>query len=80
MLKEFLDRLLELKRPETVEVHGRVYSTLGLNPVGQPMAEPGSRWRCSPSRTGSSGRAWICRSSRNHSGGGLLEGPPHSFL
>lgn len=40
MLQEFLDRLLELQRPETVEVHGRVYSTLGLNPVGQPMAEP----------------------------------------
>ena len=40
MLTEFLDRLLELQRPETVEVHGRVYSTLGLNPVGQPMAEP----------------------------------------
>ena len=39
MLTEFLDQLLELQRPETVEVHGRVYSTLGLNPVGQPMAE-----------------------------------------
>lgn len=39
MLTELLDRLLELKRPETVEVHGRVYSPLGLNAIGEPMAE-----------------------------------------
>lgn len=38
MLKEFLDRLLELKRPETVPVAGRMYSTLGLHAITEPMA------------------------------------------
>ena len=39
MLKEFLDRLLELKRPETVTVAGRMYSTVGLTAVNEPMAD-----------------------------------------
>lgn len=39
MLREFLNRILELKRPETVVVNGRPYSTLGLTAVGEPMAE-----------------------------------------
>lgn len=33
MLREFLDRLLELSRPEVVTVDGRQYSTIGLTPV-----------------------------------------------
>lgn len=36
MLKEFIDRLLELNRPETVEVNNRIYSTLGLKLVTNP--------------------------------------------
>lgn len=39
MLQEFLDRLLELKRPETVAVNGRTYITIGITAVGEPMAE-----------------------------------------
>ncbi len=39
MLVEFLNRLLDLKRPETVEIHGRVYSTNKLASVESPVAE-----------------------------------------
>lgn len=37
MLKEFLNRLLELKRPETVEIDGRPYTTSQLHPIKDPM-------------------------------------------
>lgn len=40
MLKEFLNQLLALQRPEVVDVEGRKYSTQGLTAVGLPMAEP----------------------------------------
>lgn len=40
MLKEFLDRLLELNRPETVIVEGRTYSPLGLKMMTDPSPTP----------------------------------------
>lgn len=42
MLKEFVQYLLELKRPETVEIEGRTYSTRSLNLIneGKPSVEP----------------------------------------
>lgn len=39
MLAEFLNRLLELKRPELVGANGRTYSTHNLNPVREPEPE-----------------------------------------
>lgn len=36
MLKNFLDRLLELARPETVEIEGLKYSTGKLSLIGEP--------------------------------------------
>jgi len=39
MLTEFLEKMLELKRPETVEIDGRTYSTLGLTAVKDPFPE-----------------------------------------
>ena len=36
MLKEFLEKLLELKRPEVVKVNDRDYSTINLEPVYEP--------------------------------------------
>lgn len=36
MLKEFLEKLLELKRPEIVKVNDRDYSTINLEPVYEP--------------------------------------------
>lgn len=38
MLTELLDRLLELKRPETVSVDGRSYSTSAIEPIKKPVA------------------------------------------
>lgn len=40
MLAEFVQELLKLKRPETVAVNGRTYSTDTLQPVAEPMASP----------------------------------------
>lgn len=40
MLKEFVDRILELARPVTQEVDGRTYSTVQLHPVLEPAATP----------------------------------------
>lgn len=39
MLVEFLNRLLDLTRPETVPIDGRVYSTNKLLPIERPVAE-----------------------------------------
>ncbi|MGE4544191.1 MAG: hypothetical protein AB7D06_08780 [Pedobacter sp.] len=36
MLEKFLNRLIELKRPETVEIDGRQYTTAKLYPVEDP--------------------------------------------
>lgn len=36
MLKAFVEKLLELKRPETVQVNNRDYSTINLDPVLEP--------------------------------------------
>lgn len=36
MLKEFVEKLLELKRPETVQVKNRDYSTINLEPILEP--------------------------------------------
>lgn len=36
MLKEFLEKLLELKRPETIEVEGRNYATIDIHGVKEP--------------------------------------------
>lgn len=36
MLKEFVEKLLELKRPETVKVDNRDYSTINLDPILEP--------------------------------------------
>lgn len=42
MLKEFVEYLLELKRPEIVEIEGRTYSTCSLNLIneGKPSVRP----------------------------------------
>lgn len=40
MLAEFVQELLKLKRPETVEVHGRPYATGTLQSIATPMASP----------------------------------------
>lgn len=37
MLKEFVEKLLELKRPETIKVDGREYSTIDIRPVYEPL-------------------------------------------
>lgn len=37
MLKEFVEKLLELKRPEIVEVDNREYSTINLTPILEPQ-------------------------------------------
>ena len=39
MLVELLDRLLDLKRPETVMVDGRTYATGKVSPVTKPVAD-----------------------------------------
>ncbi len=36
MLKAFVEKLLELKRPETVKVDNRDYSTINLDPILEP--------------------------------------------
>jgi len=36
MLEKFLNRILELNRPETVEIDGRTYTTAKLHPVEDP--------------------------------------------
>jgi len=39
MLKEFVEKLLELKRPEVVNVKDRDYSTIDLEPIVEPVFE-----------------------------------------
>lgn len=39
MLKEFVEKLLELKRPETIEVNNRDYSTINIEPILEPDFE-----------------------------------------
>lgn len=39
MLKEFVDKLLELKRPETIKVDNRDYSTISIDPILEPVFE-----------------------------------------
>ena len=39
MLKEFVEKVLELKRPETVKIDNRDYSTIRLEPVVEPIFE-----------------------------------------
>lgn len=40
MLKEFVEKLLELKRPETIKVGEKEYSTIDITPVKEPQCEP----------------------------------------
>lgn len=40
MLKEFVEKLLELKRPETIKVEEREYSTIDIRPVYEPTCSP----------------------------------------
>lgn len=40
MLKEFVEKLLELKRPETIKVEEREYSTIDIHPVYEPKCSP----------------------------------------
>lgn len=53
MLAEFVQELLKLKRPETVEVHGRPYATGTLQPIATPMAASGGSGRWTQLRRGS---------------------------
>lgn len=40
MLKEFLEKLLELKRPETIKVDDRDYATIDINPIREAECSP----------------------------------------
>lgn len=40
MLRDFLEKLLELKRPETIEIGERQYSTINIEPVYEPECNP----------------------------------------
>lgn len=40
MLKEFVEKLLELKRPETIQVDERQYSTIDIKPVYEAECSP----------------------------------------
>lgn len=40
MIREAIDRVLELNRPETVDVDGRTYSTSTIQPIREPLARP----------------------------------------